>query len=458
MTRKKLWLGFLPIMLSAVMITLLLTTGGALSPLITETFGLTSQQAPWMNILYTMSAAILAPLLGWYGDKHGMKKQLIIGIGTFILSDLLSSFSPSYVIFCGARFLAGFGLAAAYPAALSFISNRFPDEQKVGAFAILGACINLGSGSGPTVAGLLLNVFQWRQVYLISAAVMTTLLAFVLLSLPKEEPRQGGPRKLDGKGMATLFVGIGAVLTLLTLSTVYGWTSWQIISLLGVGAIALTIFVRHENQTEAPLMDLSLLKNPGFVVPALAGLFLYGIKAYCSVSIPYYFILGLGLSSTISGLWLTTFFAAGFPISFFVGKLNSRFTTRAMAVFSVITWLACIGVFCISGAEPSMALLFGAAVVASIGVAIMVGIANSSALKVVPPEKSGAASGTISLISNLGSSMFSALIIPYLGVIGRMADGSPDYLVSFPAVGKIMLIPIGLCLVLAFLFPKDKNA
>ncbi len=453
---QNLWAAFLPFLLADVLITMLLMLSSAATPYITEAYGLTSQQAPWMNTLYTMSAAVLAPLMGWYGDKFGMKKQVTVGILASILANVICAVSPNYVLFCVGRFFAGFGLASAYPAALSFITDHFPVDKKVGTFAILGACINVGSGSGPAIAGLLLEIFNWREIFMYGNIILIVLLVYISIVVKNEVPQNAGPRKIDGKGMALLFVGVGALLALLSLSSVYGWTSPFILSLMAVSFIALLFFVRHENRTPVPLMDLKLLKNKYFLIPAGTALLLYGVKGYCSVAVPYYFLMGLGTSSTVSGLWLSLFFMAGFPLSFFVGKLNKKFTTRTLAVFSVLTWAFCILAFCATEFGIPIVYLFIAGIIGSFGVAILSGVSNSSALERIPAEKSGAASGTLSLLSNLGSAMISALIVPYLGVIGSASDGTPNYLVSFPRVGMIMLIPVTIGLVLAFMYPKEK--
>ena len=121
------------------------------------------------------------------------------------------------------------------------------------------------------------------------------------------------------------------------------------------------------------------------------------------------------------------------------------------------SWVLGMAMLALCRAEPPLWYLFAAAVVASVGIAILGGMPNACALKVVPPEKTGAVSGTISTISNLGAALISALLIPYLSIFGNV-DGTPDYLVSFPKTSAIMLVLLIFCLGVAFFFPQDKNA
>lgn len=453
--KRSEWVGFLPFLLSNTLITLLSMITSVGTPLITDTFGLTSQQAPWIITLNTMSAAILAPLLGWVGDKKGVKVQLSTGIIFTVIAHFICAFAPNFALFCVGRFLAGIGLAAAYPSCMNYISTYFPNEKKVGAFAIMGACTSFGSGFGPMIVGVCLSVCTWRQLFLYSEVICLALLAMVLLT-KVPTGTNGEIRRLDGFGMITLFIGIGALLSLLTLSQQLGWTHPLNLVLMLLSIVFLFLFVWHESGCDHALIDVSLFRTKRFVIPAMIGLFCYAIKAYCCTAIPYYFTSGLGLDSSMTGNWLAVFFVSAFPLSFLVGKLNRRFDTQKLAICGALAW--CIGMLIFVLATPAMPMwiMFAAAVIPSIGIALLAGMPNACALRGMPPERSGSTSSTLSLMSNLGSSLVSALVIPYLSVFGRAADGTSNYVASFPKVAMIMLALMLGCLVLTFFFPKDK--
>ena len=103
-SEKKLWLHFLPVLTAAVVITLLSMITSVGIPYITDSFGLTSRQAPWINTAGTMASAVLAPLLGWVGDRRGVRTQLQIGILCAAVSNLICAFTDSFLIFCLGRF------------------------------------------------------------------------------------------------------------------------------------------------------------------------------------------------------------------------------------------------------------------------------------------------------------------------------------------------------------------
>lgn len=446
----------MPFLIGTVLITLMSMITSVCTPYITEAFGLTARQAPWINSVNTLSTAILAPLLGWVGDRHGLKRQLLIGILCVFISNAMCALVQDFAVFCVGRFLNGIGLAATYPAAMSYISGRFPPEKKIGGFAILGVCTCFGSGGGPTLIGLLLSLCTWRQLFIYSELLAVPLFLYVLLAAKKGDAGSAA-RRLDVWGMALLSLGIGSLLSLLTLSTQLSWRDPIMPGLLLLSAAGLVGFFRHEKCAAAPIMDISLLLNRRFIVPALVGLFVYGVKCYCCTAVPYYFSLGLGKNPALSGCWLTVYFLAGSPLSFFVGRLNLRFRTQTLAIFGVSTWIVGIAMLSLSTRDTEMWYYFAAAVIPSFGTALLSGMPNAWALQDVPAEKVGVASGTISTLSNLGSALISALVVPYLSVFGRLPDGTPDYVTSFPKTSAIMLALLAFCLLLAFLFPNGKN-
>ena len=455
-SEKKLWLHFLPVLTAAVVITLLSMITSVGIPYITDSFGLTSRQAPWINTAGTMSSAVLAPLLGWVGDRRGVRTQLQIGILCAAVSNLICAFTDSFLIFCLGRFLGGISLAAALPAAMKYISLQFPEEKKVGGFAVLAACICIGSGLGPAIVGLALSKIVWRNLFLLSEIPLVLLGLCVWLSVsgPYGEPRRSKP---DVAGMMLLFFGVGALLALLTLTTQYSWNGILLPALLAVSLICLACFYRREKKTPEPVLDVSLLTNRRFIIPALTGFFIYGVKCYCCTAVPYYFTQGLHLPSTVSGSWLTVYFLSGFPLSLGLNRINRRFTTRALAVFGSATWLVSVGMLVLSSADTPLWVFFLSAVISSVGIAILGGMPNACALKTVPAERSGTASGAISTISNLGAAMISAVLIPLLSVIDSRG-GVPDYAASFPKTSLIMLGILAVCFFLTFFFPVSKNS
>ncbi len=117
----------------------------------------------------------------------------------------------------------------------------------MGGFAVLAACICIGSGLGPAIVGLALSKIVWRNLFLLSEIPLVLLGLCVWLSVsgPYGEPRRSKP---DVAGMMLLFFGVGALLALLTLTTQYSWNGILLPALLAVSLICLACFYRREKK------------------------------------------------------------------------------------------------------------------------------------------------------------------------------------------------------------------
>lgn len=100
-----------------------------------------------------------------------------------------------------------------------------------------------------------------------------------------------------------------------------------------------------------------------------------------------YFTIGREMPSNVSGLLVTIYFLAAFPLSFLLGKLNRRFTTRALAIFGVVTWLVGMAMLLPVTAATPIGYFVIALIIPSIGIAILGGMSNACALKGIPQKR-----------------------------------------------------------------------
>ncbi|MBI2918036.1 MAG: MFS transporter [Chloroflexi bacterium] len=89
--------------------------------------------------------------------------SIILGIGT-----LLSSLSRSYTGFVGARAVAAAGSSAQNPVSASLLSGYFPHRRGT-MLALNRSVAGVGSILAPLVAGLLLLVTGWRQIFFLAS-------------------------------------------------------------------------------------------------------------------------------------------------------------------------------------------------------------------------------------------------------------------------------------------------
>lgn len=239
--KESLWLGFMPYLISATIIMMAVMVASPTLPLIMADYGLSAAELPWQNTLYTLGAAVLAPVLSWFGDVRGMKKSMLLGLTVFALGLGVCGLAPNYVFFCAGSFMRGFATAAVIPATMYYIATHFPKEKSVGAYAMITVAMSLGCAVGPALAGILVDALSWRKVFLLCAAVVVLCLLMVAVGVQKISP-VAPDKKLDGAGTVLLLIFFAAFLSALTLASQLGWLSPIVLGLLLTAMITFVLF------------------------------------------------------------------------------------------------------------------------------------------------------------------------------------------------------------------------
>jgi MFS family permease len=217
---------------------------------------------------YLVSFAGLLLTLGTLGDRFGRKRALQAGIALFGLSSLAVLFVETSTQLIAVRALMGVGAAMIMPATLSIITNVFPREERAKAIGIWAGTAAIGVGLGPLIGGLLLEYFDWYSVFLVNVPV--ALVAFLAGMRLVPESRDPDPGRFDVPGA---LLSVGALVSLIYALIEAPDTGWLDPTILGAFGLALALgaaFVAWELRTAAPMLDLSLFRNPRFSIGSLS--------------------------------------------------------------------------------------------------------------------------------------------------------------------------------------------
>lgn len=105
---------------------------GAVIPTLLQTghLGFDKPSATFVATISLVGVAIGAALVGPLADRIGRRMILIGSIAVFSIFTLLIPLSPSVAVFGVLRLLAGLGLGACMPTALTFMAEHLPEEKR----------------------------------------------------------------------------------------------------------------------------------------------------------------------------------------------------------------------------------------------------------------------------------------------------------------------------------------
>src|SRR4051794_7225419 len=218
----------------------------------------------WTVNAYTLSFAVLLVTGGRLGDIFGRRRMFLFGVVVFAASSAAIGVAPTAGWLVAGRALQGVGAAFMMPGTLSIISNEFPPEQRGRAIGTWAGVSALALALGPVVGGALTQYVSWRAIFFINVPVAVGAVAVTLFAT-HESRDETIDRRVDVPGIATLSIGLTALILALVESTGWGWGSTKIIALLAVAAISLISFVVIELKlSPAPMVQFEFFKSRTF--------------------------------------------------------------------------------------------------------------------------------------------------------------------------------------------------
>lgn len=385
-------------------------------PSMSETFsGADRSQLSWILDSYFIVLAALMVPAGALADRYGRKKVFLAGIGAFVGSSILCAVAPTLELLVAARVLQGAATAVIVPASLALVLREFPIGQRSTAVAVWSAAAALAAASGPPVGGLLVEIADWRWIFLINLPLgaLVAVLGIRTLRESRDEDSTGLPDLIGS------VVAVGA-LGLLTLGLVegdnWGWTSPAVLGSFAVSALLGCVLVWRSLQHDRPVIDPALMAIQSFRVGSL-GMLVFATAMFAVIlgnvlfltSIWDYSVLQAGLAA-VPGALATTIVARP------AGRLADRFGHRAVILPGVALYALGVVGLCFVGSEPNFLLDWMPWTITSgIGIGLALPIMGAAAVADVPEQRFGAASALSATFRQIGAVIGTAALIAILG-------------------------------------------
>jgi len=413
------------------------TIVGAALPTIRAELALSAVEAHWVVNAYLLTLACLVAIGGRLGDVLGHRRLFVYGAAAFAVASVVGALSGSGPFLIGARALQGVGTALMFPAALAMVTQAYPPERRGVAFGVQTTVAAIFMAGGPFLGGLLTEVLNWRWIFWINPLpVLVLVVAALAAGTPEEsgdDPAVAKPTgSLDLPGVATLTVGLTALVVALMQSDGWGWTASGTLVLLAVGIVSLVAFFLVEARVAAPIFQLELFRAPAFNGGNLVFFVFQANKMITFVFVVQYLQAVPGLPPVAAGAMVATAILPTLITSVLAGHAADRLGSR----LPLLAGLALNG-----GALVLAGVVMRQGDYAAIGwvlpawgatLPFLAVTSRRALMSAAPVELRGQAGGVNLTIQMLGGTMGIALASTLL------ADGA-GYGVLFMATGAVTL-------------------
>lgn len=255
--------------------------GGALSsldstvntafPAIIDGFDVSVSSLQWVVVSYVLTYAVLLLPFGRLADRAGHRGTLVLGCVVSAGALTGCAVAPTFGVFLGGRIVQGVGIALVLASAPALITLSVPEHRRARSLGLFQMSVAAGFVAGPPLGGVLLALWDWPAVYLFRVPVALGIVAVATMRPAGQASPEaaGSPARSDLPGAVTFAGGLAAALLVASTGSQLGWASPTAVGLVLVAVGLLGVFVAVERRAPAPLVDLSLLRKPGFAVANL---------------------------------------------------------------------------------------------------------------------------------------------------------------------------------------------
>ncbi|GAW50956.1 MULTISPECIES: MFS transporter [unclassified Nocardioides] len=208
---------------------------GAVIPTISKSgdLGFTDASLTTASTMGLVGVGIGAVLIGPVTDRLGRRVTLISCIAWFSVLTIAVAFAPNVETFVILRLLAGLGLGACLPIALTFMSEYSPAHRNGTAMTRVMTGYHVGAVITALLALWVIDAWGWQAMFVVGGVAGLLVLPFMWARLPESETflevRQEKPtgRMTDVLTGGYLRVSLGLwVASFMGLLLVYGLNTW----------------------------------------------------------------------------------------------------------------------------------------------------------------------------------------------------------------------------------------
>lgn len=415
-------------------------------PTLRARFAIAADLTAWLDTAYELAYLILIPLYGRLADLLGKRRLFLAGLGIFLLGTLMLVLAPGLRMLFAGRVVQGAGTSGIHALCIAAITDRFAPEERGKALGQWNSWGTVAAMVGPFVAGLLIDALGWRATFLPMAVGAVAGLVVIWRAMPVEPARRG---RVDWPGLALFAAALTLFLFYVSSRPLTGVLPLRD-ARLGLGAaVAFALLILRERRVEHPLVDLRILRIPGFTPASLcsgARMLLFG---GFGILVPLTLAEVYGLSASTVGLVLMGHYVFLLVTMRLGGVWADRGATRALAAVGALVQALMLAFLGLPGPPRPLPIVLAALAVHGLGTGVYLAPVHRAAMAGVPRSESGAAAGLYSVLrysgSLLGPAVSGVLLESGLRNAGAAA-AAPAYQAAMLAIAAVGIPAVGFAL------------
>jgi EmrB/QacA subfamily drug resistance transporter len=398
MDRK--WWTLIAVCVAIFMLLLDITVVNVALPAIQRSLHSSFQDLQWVVDAYSLMLAALLLTGGALADLFGRRLLFTVGLVIFTASSAVCGLSTTPLMLNLSRGVQGVGGALMFATSLALLAQAFHGRERGMAFGVFGATTGAAVAAGPLVGGVITSGIGWEWIFFVNLPIGVAAVALTLAKVA--ESRDPHATGVDWAGLVTFSGSLFLLVFALVRGNDLGWGSTEIVAMLVGAGVLLALFLAAERLQERPMLDLELFRRPAFAGASLVAFTLSASAFAMFLYLTLYIQNVLGYSPLQAGLRFLPTTLLMFAVSPLAGRLSVHVPIRLLLGVGLL--FVSGGLLAMTAVTPtsSWTALIPGFVLQGIGVGLINPPLASAAIGVVPPARSGMASGANSTFRQVG--------------------------------------------------------
>jgi len=339
---------------------------------------------------YFAGFALAQLVCGPLSDAFGRKPVAIAFLVLYLASTVLATLAPDVTWMLIARTLQGVGAAVGIAVSRAIVRDQYTGQHSARIMNTIGTMLALGPAISPTLGGIILELFGWREIFICMLIYGAALMAAVIVFQPETNAYRN---------------------------------------------------VTNIHPERLAINYMTLLRDRKFMAPSLLlGLCLGNIYAMATV-LPFVMIHDVGLSPAQFGVGMMLQSLCFISGTLVTGRMLKYFDAEKLVPLGIVGMLAGAALIAILLRlhEPSYLIIMGPVSFFAFSLAFILPASFTSAMRDFP-QIAGAASSMMGFMQ-FGGGILGSLLIAYLG---NPLFGISTIIPAMPLVGVILYYLLGM--------------
>lgn len=401
------WFLLLSVMVGTMASIMSSTIVNVAIPGMSHHFALGQERAQWVSsgfmVAMTVSMLTTPWLLGRYGYRRTYVGTMVLLLAGGIAGGLANDFSLVLL----ARVAEGLAAGVVQPIPAIIILRAFEPHEQGRASGIFGMGVVLAPAIGPSIGGVLVDLFGWRSIFFMVVPFCLASIWLAYKFVPTTAPGGVTATRAGGLDWRGLLIGLAGTLCLLNgLVELRGDAPIESALLLAGAVLSLAVFVGWQKRLAAgggaPLMHMALFGYRSFAMGSVVS-FIYGAALFGSTYLlPVYMQVALHLSASHVG---TIMLPAGIVLAIsiaLVGRLADRQPTWLLVSIGLALLAVSFALMKVLTLGSTLWLLVAFAVIGRIGLGFILPSLNLGAMRPLAKPLIPQGASAISFLRMLG--------------------------------------------------------